>query len=131
MSHSSTARRANRIAWSIVALLATSCARTRPVDESSVSEGTRLRGNRCDAGELMVVENRTGYPVRVRAVEDRVHASPGSSIDLPSIQSGTIDTVRGAPSALSTIVVFDVDRPALPSGAPMRLDGLTIRCVKS
>ena len=116
------------VVWS-VALVACACVHSGPVDEADISEGTRLRGNRCKESELMVVENRSGYPVRVRAVEDRVHKAPGPSIDLQVIQSGVIDTVRGAPTALSTIIVFDVDRPALPSGAPMRSDGLTIRCV--
>ena len=77
----------------------------------------------------MVIENRTGYPVRVRAVEDHVRRGPNGSAELIVIQSGRIDTVPPPPKGLATLVVFDVDRPALPSGAPMRSDGLTIRCV--
>jgi hypothetical protein len=130
MSHAAAVSTA-RAALATMVLVMCACARTHPVDETSVSEGTPLRGNRCGESELMVVENRTGYPVRVRATENRMTSVPGSAMALQVIQSGVIDTIRGAPKALGTIVVFDVDRPALPSGAPMRSDRLTIRCVKS
>ena len=77
----------------------------------------------------MVIENRTGYPVRVRAVEDHVQRGPTGSTELIVIQSGRIDTVPPPPKGRATLVVFDVDRPTTPSGAPVRTDGLTIRCV--
>jgi hypothetical protein len=102
------------------------CARTRPIDEAEVADGTRLRGNRCKESELMVVENRTGFPVRVRAVDERVRT--GIATDLQRIKVGVTDTVRAAPGGPTSLIVFDVDRPA-SSGSSLRSDGLTIHCM--
>jgi hypothetical protein len=95
------------------------CARNtkRPASEVSLAQGSSVM-SACKPSERLVVENKTGYPVRVGAGDGGVNAIPGSSVSLWTVQNGVVDTVGSVPGDRKQIF-FNVDQPTLPSGAHM------------
>jgi hypothetical protein len=84
----------------------------------------------CKSGEMLVVDNHSGYTVRLVAGEPGggVNAPPNSSILVRAVPSGAVDTIRSVAGA-NRALFFDVDRPALPSGAIQKTSGYSGRCV--
>lgn len=123
---------APRLVWPLLTIATLSaCARNAAghVGEASLAEGSTVMGA-CKPSQALVVENKTGYAVRVSAGDGGVNGFPGSSVRLWTVQSGAVDTIGSVPGDRKQ-VFFNVNRPALPSGAPMRVSGLRAWCVAS
>ena len=128
MSHFSSVLRLARPVLAIATLAACACARSNRADEATLADGAALRGDRCNDSELMVVENHTGYPVRVIAGEGHVNAMPGSSEEITMVQSGAVDTIQWVRKDLHK-VSFDVQQPHFAGGMRVPYRGLSVRCV--
>ena len=128
MSHLSSVLRLARPVLAIATLAACACARSNRADEATLADGAALRGDRCNDSELMVVENHTGYPVRVIAGEGHVNAMPGSSEEITIVQSGAVDTIQWVRKDLHK-VSFDVQQPHFADGMRVPYRGLSVRCV--
>jgi hypothetical protein len=113
----------------IAALALAGCATTSggTAAGSVLSPGMAVMDN-CQATERLVVENGTSYPVRISATDNSANSSVGSAQLIEVVQAGVVDTIvrtrTGHPK-----LQFDLEQPALPSGASVPLRGLKARCV--
>lgn len=90
--------------------------------------GAPLVMRACTPSQRLVVENKTGYPVRVSAGDGGVNNFPGSSERLWTVQSGRVDTIGSVPGGRQQ-VFLTVDQPDLPSGAHVPVSGLRAWCM--
>ena len=81
----------------------------------------------CQKSEMLVVENRTGFPVRVSTGDAGPNAFLTSGELLATIASGVVDTIPG--SQLSHPAIgYTVDRPSFSNGMPLPVSGLRAWC---
>jgi hypothetical protein len=84
----------------------------------------------CQKTEMLVVENRTGFPVRVASVDPGPNSFITSGELLATIASGVVDTIPG--SQLShPAIAYDVERPSFSNGMPLPVSGLRAWCTQA
>jgi hypothetical protein len=84
----------------------------------------------CQKSEMLVVENRTGFPVRVASVDPGPNSFITSGEILATIASGVVDTIPG--SQLShPAIAYTVDRPSFSNGMPLPVSGLRAWCAQA
>jgi hypothetical protein len=81
----------------------------------------------CQKSEMLVVDNRTGFPVRVSTGDAGPNSFLTSGELLATIASGVVDTIPG--SQLSRpVIAYTVDRPSFSNGMPLPVSGLRAWC---
>ncbi len=94
----------------------------------SVSDGTAVQG-RCLATEMLVVENRSGYPVKVIATDASPNGFATGSALITTVASGVVDTIPWI-GKVHPYIQLEVDRPAFsPNGVKPVSSGYGARCV--
>jgi hypothetical protein len=84
----------------------------------------------CRKSEMLVVENRTGFPVRVATVDPGPNSFLTSGEVLATIGTGVVDTIPG--SQLShPAIAYDVERPSFSNGMRLPVSGLRAWCVQA
>jgi hypothetical protein len=84
----------------------------------------------CQKSEMLVVENRTGFPVRVATVDAGPNSFLTSGEVLATIASGVVDTIPG--SQLShPAIAYDVERPSFSNGQRLPVSGLRAWCAQA
>ena len=84
--------------------------------------------DRCASDEALVVENKTPYPARVTATDGTPNAFGTSYQLIEVVPSGTVDTIPRMGTSHPKIQ-FDLEQPAMASGAPAPISGFKARCV--
>jgi hypothetical protein len=118
-----------RIALGLTAVALSACAHggSHLETRSSLAEGTAVM-NRCSDSQVLVVENRTGYPVQVVATEGSPSPTIGSATEIATVRSGAVDTLAFG-AKLHRQLQFNVERPAFPNGQRPPITGLRAQCV--
>jgi hypothetical protein len=126
---SNVERIGTRIALGLTAVLLSACAHggNRLETPSSLAKGMAVM-DRCSTSEVLVVENRTGYPVQVIATDGNVSPSIGSATEIGTVRSGAVDTLSFG-TKLHRQLKFNVERPAFPNGQRPPITGLRADCV--
>jgi hypothetical protein len=98
----------------------------RPQPGTSLATGQDVVSH-CQKSQMLVVENRTGFPVRVSTGDAGPNAFLTSGELLATIASGVVDTIPG--SQLSHPAIgYTVDRPSFSNGMPLPVSGLRAWC---
>jgi hypothetical protein len=122
-------RRIARQACTLTVIAACGCARASHPAETTLADGRPMKG-RCSDTELMVVKNETGYPVRVFASEANINASPGSSSEITTVQSGRVDTI-GYVRRDRKQISYHIERSQDMTGMLQPERGLSFRCISA
>lgn len=84
----------------------------------------------CQKSEMLVVENRTGFPVRVATVDGGPNSFLTSGEVLATIASGVVDTIPGS-QLNHPVIVYDVERPSFSNGQRLPVSGLRAWCARA
>jgi hypothetical protein len=120
---------ATRAGICVLAITLSACAHSgaRPEGGATLADGQAVM-DRCTASELLVVQNQTGYPVRVRSTDGSAFSSSTSAQHIQTVSSGTVDSIPGL-AMQHAKVQFDVEQPAFTNGQQPMIHGLQARCV--
>lgn len=100
---------------------------TKQTEEGQLATGEHTV-NHCQPNEMLVVENRTGFPVRVGTNDGGPNAFLTGGGVIATVGTGVVDTIPGSQLKSQPKIAYRVERPDFSNGMRLPVSGLRSWC---